>query len=106
MKFKYTIEPGSVRSQWRVLENGELVAVCFNGTNAATMIDILNNHDALKAKAGMLDKVTKAYGPIRDHLGYYVNTFETQYPNAKSISSMWKSQGEIDALLAEIKVLK
>ena len=56
MKFKYTIEPGSTRSQWKVLENGDMIAICQNEPNALTMIGILNEHDTLKAKVELLDE--------------------------------------------------
>ncbi len=57
MKFEYTIEPGSTRSQWKVLENGDMIAICQNEPNALTMIGILNEHDTLKTKENLLNEM-------------------------------------------------
>ena len=53
MEYKYTMNSSSTRGLWRVLENGENIAICQNKPNARTLVSILNAHDTLTAKADL-----------------------------------------------------
>jgi len=97
MEFKYTVEPGSSRQAWKVLENGELIAVCQNETNAVTVTDLLNQHDTLKKKEALLDETVPW---IELYKGVMLKYGDGTLPNTK------KGLITIEALLAKIKELK
>ena len=65
-----------------------------------------NEHDGLKAKAGILKEIQKHYKPIAEHITHYIGMFRESYPKAKSLRTMNAKTKKMEELLLKAKSLK
>ena len=100
MKFKYTVEPGLTRQAWRVMENGDLIAVCQNETNAVTMVGILNEHDTLKAQAELLEDMVAGLEIINP----LITMDKAQFPRGTNFKMI--DPKRIDKMISKAKGLR
>ena len=90
---------------WNDHDTLKAKAAAFDDMKVA--VDIYEKEvPSLKAKAELLDEFTHHYQPMYSHIAHYIRMFEEQFPEARSVATMWASYHKLAILITKAKDLK